>query len=209
MLQRLMTEEGYSWRASVGDNYLYRSRDTPIPSLNTIPLIDVMKVLLVMFLITARLQTNAGKVAPPEATLPQLRSNLNTLSVAPSGDIGWNGVPVDLLMLRRYLDKTRTMTPEPELPIAADPLTRYARVDETLAVVQRSRVGKGGFVDNERYAPCDKQIGRFCLYQLPALLAARTAAAATDERQACAKRHLPLRRSLGRPPVSSGRPPKT
>jgi len=150
-----MAEEGDSWRASVGDNYLYRSRDTPIPSLNTIPLIDVMQVLLVMFLITARLQTNAGKVAPPEATLPQLRSNLNTLSVAPSGDIGWNGVPVDLLMLRRYLDKTRTNTPEPELQIAADPFARCARVAETCTVVQRPTGRKVGFIDNESYAHFD------------------------------------------------------
>jgi len=155
MLQRLMAEEGDSWRASVGDNCFYRSTDTPIPSLSTIPLIDVMRVLLFMFIITTRLQTNAGKVAPPEATLPQPRSNLNMLSVAPSGDIGWNGVPVDLVILRRYLDKTRTNPPEPELQIAADPFARDARVAETCAVVQRPTDRKVGFIDNESYAHFD------------------------------------------------------
>jgi biopolymer transport protein ExbD len=132
--------------------------DTPIGSLNTTPLIDIMLVLLVMFIITIPLQTHAVKVTLPIVGphLPQPHSDVNTLSVAPSGQIGWNGTPVDLTTLRTYLDMTRTMTPEPELHIAADPYARYARVDEVLAVVQRSAVSKVGFVDNERYAHFSK-----------------------------------------------------
>jgi biopolymer transport protein ExbD len=132
--------------------------DTPIGSLNTTPLIDIMLVLLVMFIITIPLQTHAVKVAlpAPGVHLPQPRTDFNTLSIAPNGQVGWNGAPVDLVTLRTYLDMTRTMTPEPELHIAADPYARYARVDETLAVVKRSAVTKVGFVDNERYAHFDK-----------------------------------------------------
>jgi biopolymer transport protein ExbD len=128
--------------------------DTPVPSLNTTPLIDIMLVLLVMFIITIPLQTHAVKVTLPTDTrpLPQPRFDFNTLSVAPSGQISWNGAPVDLATLRSYLDLTRTMTPEPELHIAADAYARYARVDEMLAVVKRSGVSKAGFIDNERYA---------------------------------------------------------
>jgi len=74
------------------------------------------------------------------------------LSVAPSGQIGWNGAPIDLVTLRRYLDMTRMMTPEPELCIAAKPFARYACVDEILAVVLRPRASKVGFDNNERYA---------------------------------------------------------
>jgi biopolymer transport protein ExbD len=128
--------------------------DAPVPSLNTTPLIDVMLVLLVMFIITIPLQTHAVKVALPSPgeVLPKPRSDFNTLSVAPSGQISWNDVPVDLGTLRRSLDMTRSMMPEPELHIAADPYARYSRVDEMLAVVKRSGVDKVGFVDNERYA---------------------------------------------------------
>jgi biopolymer transport protein ExbD len=132
------------------------NQDTPTPRLNTTPLIDIMLVLLVMFIITVPHQTHAVKVALPGSSLPQPHSDFNMLSVAPSGQIGWNGAPVDLVMLRRYLDMTRMMTPEPELHIAADPFARYARVDEMLAVVQRSGASKVGFVDNERYAHFDK-----------------------------------------------------
>jgi biopolymer transport protein ExbD len=128
--------------------------DAPVPILNITPLIDVMLVLLVMFIITIPLQTHAVKVALPSPgeALPKTRSDFNTLSVAPSGQFGWNGAPVDLETLRRSLKMTRRMMPEPELHIAADPYARYARVDEMLAVVKRSGVGKIGFVDNERYA---------------------------------------------------------
>jgi biopolymer transport protein ExbD len=132
--------------------------DTPIGSLNTTPLIDIMLVLLVMFIITIPLQTHAVKVALPTTgpQLPQPRTDINTLTVAPSGQIGWNNAPIDLVTLRTYLDMTRTMTPEPELHIAVDPYARYARVDEMLAVVKRSAVNKVGFIDNERYAHFSK-----------------------------------------------------
>lgn len=128
--------------------------DTPIGTLNTTPLIDVMLVLLVMFIITIPLQTHAVKIAlPPPGPSPlRPRADFNTLTVDPAGQIGWNGAPVDLITLRRYLDTTRVMVPEPELHIAADPFARYARVDEMLAVVSRSAVTKVGFVNNERYA---------------------------------------------------------
>jgi len=136
---------------------------TPFPRLTTTPLIDIMLVLLVMFIITIPLQTHAVKLVLPGPSLPQPRSSFNTISVAPSADIGWNGGLVDLATLRRYLDMTRTMTPEPELPIAADRFARYACVDEMLAVVQRSGVRKVGFVDNERCAHFENRSVAFAL----------------------------------------------
>ena len=128
--------------------------DSPIGSPNITPLIDVMLVVLVMFIITIPLQTHAVKLTlpTPGLQLPQPRSDFNTLTVSPTGQIGWNGAPVDLNTLRRYLGTTCTMMPEPELHIAADPYRRYTRVDEVLAVEKRSTVTNVGFVDNERYA---------------------------------------------------------
>jgi biopolymer transport protein ExbD len=128
--------------------------DAPIGTLNTTPLIDIMLVLLVMFIITVPLQTHAVKVTlpGPGPQLPQPRSDRNVLTVDPAGQIAWNGTPVSLTTLRRTLDLTRTMVPEPELHIQPDSHARYARVDEMLAVVKRSAVTKVGFVDNEKYA---------------------------------------------------------
>ena len=55
-------------------------------------------------------------------------------------------------LLRSYLDETKRLPVEPELHIQPDPYSRYARVDEMLAVIKRSEVTKVGFVDNEKYA---------------------------------------------------------
>ena len=129
--------------------------DTPISGMSTTPLIDIMLVLLVMFIVTVPLQTHAVKMALPQVTPtpPQMpRSDFNTVSVDAGGQVSWNGSPVDLVTLRSYLDETAKMVPEPELHIDAASNARYARVDEMLAVVNRSGVSKVGFVGNERYA---------------------------------------------------------
>jgi biopolymer transport protein ExbD len=126
----------------------------PIGTMNTTPLIDVMLVLLVMFIITVPLQTHAVKVTLPVGA-PQstvVRPAFNTVSVTPQNAVTWNGKQVDLATLRRYLDLSRAMAPEPQLRIQPDAYARYAAVDEMLAVVKRAQVTNVGFVENERYA---------------------------------------------------------
>jgi biopolymer transport protein ExbD len=132
----------------------------PIMDMNTTPLIDVMLVLIIMFIITIPIQTHAVKINlpvnnpnPPPITV---KPDFNTVSVDLQNNITWNGSPVDLATLRRYLDTTKGMTPEPELHIQPDPYSRYARVDEMLSVVKRSEVSKVGFVGNEKFATFSK-----------------------------------------------------
>lgn len=128
----------------------------PLVDLNTTPLIDVMLVLLVMFIITIPIQTHAVKIDlpvnnpnPPPVTI---QPDVNKLAIDAAGTILWNAAPIDLVTLRTYLDRTRAMTPEPELHIQPDPYSRYSVVDEVIAVVKRSQVTKVGFVGNEQYA---------------------------------------------------------
>ncbi len=64
----------------------------------------------------------------------------------------WNGTPIDLAMLKQYLDVTQTMNPVPELHLQPEPTARYELVDEVLAVTKRARVEKMGFVGNEAYS---------------------------------------------------------
>jgi biopolymer transport protein ExbD len=75
----------------------------------------------------------------------------NTVSVDPAGTVTWNGSPIDMVTLRLYLERTRAMTPEPELHVQRDALARYAVVDNVLAIIKRSGVTKMGFVGNEQY----------------------------------------------------------
>ena len=64
----------------------------------------------------------------------------------------WNGAPVDLGVLRAYLDQSQTLDPIPELRIRPAADARYEQVDKVLAVIKRANVAKMGFVGNEAYA---------------------------------------------------------
>ncbi|MBA3941497.1 MAG: biopolymer transporter ExbD [Sphingopyxis sp.] len=135
---------------AVGD----RDDNEPMMDMNTTPLIDVMLVLLIMFIITIPVQTHAVKIDLPVPTNNE--SNVdpvkNKVMIDPAGTITWNGTPVDLAQLARYLEETKALPVEPELQVQPDPFARYFVVDNVMAVVKRSGVGKLGFVGNEQYA---------------------------------------------------------
>jgi biopolymer transport protein ExbD len=126
----------------------------PMMDMNTTPLIDVMLVLLIMFIITIPIQTHAVKVDLPVNSpnnQPIVNSEKNKVGIDAAGIVTWNGAPVDEVTLRQYLDQTASMNPEPELHFQPAPDAKYAKVDETLAVIKRSAVKKLGFIGNEQY----------------------------------------------------------
>lgn len=126
----------------------------PMMDMNTTPLIDVMLVLLIMFIITIPIQTHAVKVDLPVNSpnnQPIVNSEKNKVGIDAAGIVTWNGAPVDEVTLRQYLDKTTQMNPEPELHFQPAPDAKYAKVDETLAIIKRSQVKKLGFIGNEQY----------------------------------------------------------
>ena len=127
----------------------------PIGEMNLTPLIDVMLVLLVMFIITIPVQTHSVKLdlpGKPPIPLPQPDAVKNKVVIATNGQILWNASPISMEGLRHNLTVTQQMNPVPELHLQPEPLSRYARVDEVLAVTKQARVEKMGFVGNERYA---------------------------------------------------------
>ena len=129
--------------------------DEPMMDINTTPLIDVMLVLLIMFIITIPLQTHAVKidlpVNDPNNVAPPVDPQRNKIFIDRAGTVLWNGVPVNLVQLRQYLDLTTTIRPTPELHIEPDAEARYEMVDEVLAVIKRANIESMGFVGNERY----------------------------------------------------------
>ena len=137
---------------TTGDN----REGEPMMEINTTPLIDVMLVLLIMFIITIPIQTHAVKLDLPQDQQnqqpPPIDPVKNKVVVTPTGQVLWNGNPIDLLTLRQYLDQTQQMNPIPELHLQPDPQARYELVDEVLAVTKRAHVEKMGFVGNEAYA---------------------------------------------------------
>ena len=135
---------------SVGD----RDDNEPMMDMNTTPLIDVMLVLLIMFIITIPVQTHAVKIdlPVPNDNPSNVDPEKNKVMIDPAGTITWNGTPVDLAQLAQYLEQTKALPVEPELQVQPDPYARYIVVDNVLAVIKRSGVGKLGFVGNEQYA---------------------------------------------------------
>ena len=135
---------------AVGD----RDDDEPMMDMNTTPLIDVMLVLLIMFIITIPVQTHAVKIdlPVPNENESNVDPEKNKVMIDPAGTITWNGTPVDLAQLANYLEQTKALPVEPELQVQPDPYARYYIVDNVMAVVKRSGVGKLGFVGNEQYA---------------------------------------------------------
>lgn len=126
----------------------------PMMDMNTTPLIDVMLVLLIMFIITIPIQTHAVKVDLPVNSpnpAPIVNTEKNKIGIDAAGIVTWNGAPVDEVTLRRYLDQSAAMNPEPELHFQPAPDAKYAKVDETLAIIKRSAVKKLGFIGNEQY----------------------------------------------------------
>jgi biopolymer transport protein ExbD len=127
----------------------------PMMDINTTPLIDVMLVLLIMFIITIPVQTHAVKLDLPQPTNappPPILPTKNEVAITNTGQILWNGTPVDLVTLRQYLDQSQTLNPVPELHLRPASDARYEVVDAVLAVTKRANVTKMGFVGNEAYA---------------------------------------------------------
>jgi biopolymer transport protein ExbD len=127
----------------------------PMMDINTTPLIDVMLVLLIMFIITIPVQTHAVKLDLPQdssAPPPDINPTKNEVAINNRDQILWNGTPIDLTVLRQYLDQSQTLNPIPELHLRPAADARYEVVDNVLAVTKRAKVTKMGFIGNEAYA---------------------------------------------------------
>ena len=126
----------------------------PMLELNTTPLIDVMLVLLIMFIITIPIQSHAVKVDLPTACTdcPKPNSLKNEIEITRTGALLWNEQPISREGLKYNLNVTQRMRPTPELHLRPDPASRYAVVDDVLAMIKRAQVKKFGFVGNEQYA---------------------------------------------------------
>jgi biopolymer transport protein ExbD len=124
------------------------SAPAPLAEINMIPLIDVMLVLLVIFIITAPLLTNAVKLDLPRASSePNLTQPEHiTLSVDGSGLLFWNGERLERAQLRERLAVASPQRPQPEIHLRADRNVRYQVIAEVMADAAKAGMGRIGFV---------------------------------------------------------------
>ncbi len=120
----------------------------PMSEINIVPLVDVMMVLLVIFLVTAPLLSDAVKINLPKATSTPLEQKPHNvmLSIDERGQTFWNGQRVDEATLNENLVAAGRQQPQPELQLRADARTPYQRLAEIMSSAAHAGVAKIGFV---------------------------------------------------------------
>lgn len=129
-----------------------QSNTPTMAEINMIPLIDVMLVLLVIFIITAPMMTNAVKIDLPTATSTPnpIKPETVQLSIDANNQIFWNDEKIDTAALNAHLQQAASHSPQPELQIRADGDVAYRQVAEIMSDVASAGLTKLAFVTNPK-----------------------------------------------------------
>jgi biopolymer transport protein TolR len=127
--------------------------DGPIASINVIPFVDIVLVLLVIFIVTsAAIVRGSLKVELPRAAAggAKVASTLN-LVLDRGGALALDGRPTTVAAARTALQGAVARNPAAQAVIAADRTVPYGKVMEVIDLVKGA--GVGGFaLDVERAA---------------------------------------------------------
>lgn len=117
------------------------SQDEVLSEINITPLVDVMLVLLVVFIITAPMLTNAVKVNLPKTapTTPLVQKQAVTVSVDPAGKVYLDKREVALGEIEAEL-KVRQQRGDLFLNLQADEAVPYGTVAKVMAIIERAGV---------------------------------------------------------------------
>jgi len=131
-----------------------RHAGAPMAEINMVPLIDVMLVLLVIFIITAPLLTNAVKLELPKASsqVNQAPPDKVEFAIDAAGLLYWNGEPVSRAEAAKRFAAESTKQPQPEVHLRADQAVAYRYVAQTLADASKAGLTKVGFVSEPEAA---------------------------------------------------------
>lgn len=119
----------------------------PMAEINTTPLVDVMLVLLVIFLVTAPMLTQAVKLElPNETSAPIHDEKPITLSIDASGQYFWNDQAITTEELSARLKEAAGKDSKQPFHLRADKKTPYEKVSHILAAAQANNMTNIGFV---------------------------------------------------------------
>ena len=123
-------------------------RQAPMSDINVVPLVDVMLVLLVIFIITAPLLTNAVKIdLPKAASSPNItQPDHIEFGIRVGGVLFWNGEPISMADVPARFALEARKQPQPELHIRADPQAQYDPVAQVMSAAARAGLKRIGFV---------------------------------------------------------------
>ena len=125
-----------------------RSASAPMADINMVSLIDVMLVLLVIFIITAPLLTNAVKLELPQASAAPNAAKADKVEFAidAEGALYWIGERLSRAAAAGRFAAASRQQPQPELHLRADQRVAYRFVAQTLADASRAGLNKVGFI---------------------------------------------------------------
>ncbi|NRR31064.1 biopolymer transporter ExbD [Oxalobacteraceae bacterium] len=129
-------------------SFNHHRQQGPMADINVTPMVDVMLVLLVIFIISAPMFTQAVKLELPKAQAQASAQQANTITLAidAKGKTFWNNEALDAPTLEARLVAASKLDPQPELQLRADKDTRYEVVAQLMAAAQGSGLSKLGFV---------------------------------------------------------------
>ncbi|HTA87942.1 MAG TPA: biopolymer transporter ExbD [Polyangiaceae bacterium] len=116
--------------------------DEVVSEINVTPLVDVMLVLLVVFIVTAPLLSNAVTVNLPKTAInaPPAQARALSVSVDALGKIYLDKSSVDLSRLESTLKSIHAARPDAAVQLNADQGVSYGLVAKVMSAVDRAGV---------------------------------------------------------------------
>ncbi|MCD2450496.1 MULTISPECIES: ExbD/TolR family protein [Methylicorpusculum] len=118
--------------------------DDVMSEINVTPLVDVMLVLLVVFIVTAPLLTNAIHVNLPKTaeTAPPEEKEAVYISIDAAGKVYVDKAEIALSAFEGELLTRKTADPELALNLNADDAVQYGIVAKVMAAIERAGITK-------------------------------------------------------------------
>ena len=118
--------------------------DDVMSEINVTPLVDVMLVLLVVFIVTAPLLTQAIHVNLPKTaeTAPPQEKDAIYISVDAKGGVFMDKQEIPIDQFEKELIARKTADPEIALNLNADDAVQYGTVAKVMAAIERSGITK-------------------------------------------------------------------
>ena len=120
-------------------------------TINVVPLVDIMLVLIIIFIITLPVMTHAVKIDLPRAD-PNTNPPPNqavSIEVKYDGQVAWDGNIVSPTDLRSYIASAAKQDPQPDVHVSVDRRAKYDAAAAVLFAVQRGGLKRIGFVADE------------------------------------------------------------
>lgn len=120
----------------------------PLAEINTTPLVDVMLVLLVIFLVTAPILTQAVKLELPKETAKEIKEEKKPITVSIDADSTyyWNDEPIAVEVLNERFSTIAATDPKQPIHLRADTNIAYGKVNHVLAAAEAAGLTSIGLI---------------------------------------------------------------